>query len=62
MRSIWTKSTRSGSAGCVETRLADDGSVYVRDTKANGTGPVLAFTSGEWTAFVAGVKDGEFDL
>jgi len=24
-------------------------------------GPVLAFTEAEWRAFIAGVKDGEFD-
>lgn len=26
------------------------------------TGPVLAFTPSEWEAFVAGVKDSEFNL
>jgi hypothetical protein len=26
------------------------------------TGPVLAFTSDEWRAFVGGVRNGEFDL
>jgi hypothetical protein len=25
-------------------------------------GPVLVFTPAEWEAFVAGVRDGEFDL
>jgi hypothetical protein len=33
-----------------------------RDTKDNGTGPVLTFTPQEWRAFIGGVRDGEFDL
>jgi Domain of unknown function (DUF397) len=33
----------------------------VRDTKDNESGLVLWFTSAEWQAFVAGVKDGQFD-
>jgi hypothetical protein len=32
----------------------------VRDSK-NPTGPALIFTPGEWDAFLAGAKDGEFD-
>jgi hypothetical protein len=44
---------------CVEVANAGD-LIGVRDSK-NITGPALAFTKGEWTAFVAGVKAGEFD-
>jgi hypothetical protein len=33
----------------------------VRDTKDKGAGPVLLFTAGEWEAFTAGVRAGEFD-
>jgi hypothetical protein len=60
-RARWKKSSRSsGNGQCVE--MADvDGAVAVRDSK-DPTGPVLIFTSGEWTAFLAGAKDGEFDL
>jgi Domain of unknown function (DUF397) len=32
----------------------------VRDSK-DPAGPSLAFTTAEWEAFTAGVKDGEFD-
>jgi hypothetical protein len=32
----------------------------MRDGK-NPDGPVLVFTPGEWAAFTAGVRDGEFD-
>jgi hypothetical protein len=35
--------------------------VQVRDSK-DPDGPVLAFTRREWEAFLAGCKDGEFDL
>ncbi len=35
--------------------------ITIRDSK-NPDGPKLVFTPEEWEAFVAGVKDGEFDL
>jgi len=35
--------------------------ITIRDAK-NPDGPKLVFTPAEWDAFVAGVKDGEFDL
>jgi len=57
----WFKSSKSdGASNCVETAFATDGTIGVRDSK-NPTGPVLEFTAGEWIAFVAGVKSGEFD-
>jgi hypothetical protein len=59
---IWQKSNRSGpySDDCVEVAFVDD-AVAVRDSK-NQDGPVLLFTHSEWDAFVAGAKDGEFDV
>jgi len=58
----WRKSTRSGAYGdnCVEVAFIDE-AIAVRDSK-DRSGPVLVFTRGEWDAFVAGAKDGEFDL
>jgi hypothetical protein len=56
----WRKSRHSGGANCLEVRL-DDGRIQVRDSKDPG-GAVLTFTTDEWVAFVAGAKDGEFDL
>jgi hypothetical protein len=56
----WRKSSWSASNACVEVAFVD-GQVAVRDSK-DQTGPVLLFTSAEWTAFVSGVRDGEFDL
>ena len=59
----WKKSTRSnGSGNCVEVAINLPGIVAVRDTKDEGTGPVLTFTPAEWDAFVGATKDGEFDL
>jgi Domain of unknown function (DUF397) len=51
----------------VEVRIEEgskEGSDYVI-TMRDGSkpdGPVLRFTPAEWDAFVAGVRDGEFDL
>ena len=58
----WHKSSYSNPSGnCVE--ITNESSVIrVRDTKDNGTGPILNFTRDEWTAFINGVKDGEFDI
>jgi Domain of unknown function (DUF397) len=58
----WFKSSFSLSGvDCVEVRHLPGGGVVVRDTKAGGAGPVLSFTAGEWGAFLAGVRAGEFD-
>lgn len=57
----WRKSSFSMANGnCVETALLTTGEVAVRDSKAPDQG-VLVFTPSEWQAFVAGVKDCEFD-
>ncbi|XVV10286.1 DUF397 domain-containing protein [Actinoplanes sp. CA-131856] len=60
---IWHKSTRSGGNGgdCVEVAVNLPGIVAVRDTK-DREGAALIFTDAEWVAFLAGVRDGEFDL
>jgi Domain of unknown function (DUF397). len=59
---IWHKSSRSDNNGgaCVEVAELGD-AVAVRDSK-HPTGPALIFTPKEWTAFVGGVRGGEFDL
>lgn len=59
----WRKASYSNGNGgdCVEVADLPDGGRLVRDTKDDGTGPMLRFTPGEWRAFVLGVKDGEFD-
>lgn len=44
---------------CVGVKQTDDG-VLVRSTK-DPQKKTLSFTKDEWEAFVAGVKNGEFD-
>jgi hypothetical protein len=58
----WRTSSYSNGAGgmCVEV-AAVGGGMAVRDSK-NPTGPVLAFSAAVWDAFLAGARDGEFDL
>jgi hypothetical protein len=46
----------------VNTSAADRDLIGVRDSKDQGHGPVLLFTRAEWTAFLAGARDGEFTL
>jgi len=60
---VWRKSTRSDNGGnsCVEVAKNLPDVVGVRDSK-DRTGPTLAFDPVAWSAFIAGVKDGEFDL
>ena len=55
----WFTSSFSGANGCVQVRLGNG--ALVRDSK-DPTGPVLRFTEHEWTAFLDGVRNGEFDL
>ena len=60
---MWRKSSRSGYSGsCVEIANFSDGQIGIRDSKANGLGPVIFVAPADWSAFVAGIKDGQFDL
>ncbi|WP_026454228.1 DUF397 domain-containing protein [Saccharomonospora iraqiensis] len=57
----WRKSSYSGlKTDCVEFRRVDGG-VEVRNSK-RPEGATIRYTDAEWRAFLAGVKDGEFDL
>jgi hypothetical protein len=47
---------------CVEVGVAPDGSVVVRASREADQATALVFTGDEWTAFLKGVKAGEFDL
>lgn len=61
---MWRKSSACGTNACVEVATTSYGEttrVAVRDSK-NPHHPALLFTHAEWQAFVAGVKNGEFDL
>jgi hypothetical protein len=54
----WRTSSFSGSNGgnCLESASVP-GAVLVRDTKDNGTGPVLRFAPTAWTAFIDQAKN-----
>jgi hypothetical protein len=56
----WYKSSYSESGNCVELARLPNRSLAVRDSK-DRRGATLTFTPSEWCAFLAGVKDGEFD-
>lgn len=54
----WRKSSYSGGQGgnCIE--VADHaGRVLVRDTKQDGTGPVLQFGAASWRRFTDSLND-----
>ena len=52
----WRKSSYSGGqANCVELGSAP-GHVLIRDTKTNGTGPVLRVTLTAWHRFTASIR------
>ena len=58
----WVVSSHSGSDNaCVAVALDGAGEVVIHNTNRPQLG-TLPFTPAEWRAFVAGVKDGEFDL
>lgn len=57
----WRKSTHSGGQGnCVEVAALPSGGVAVRHSR-DPESPALLYTADEFTAFLSGAKDGEFD-
>jgi len=64
-RARWRKSSFSGGGQnggnrCVEVAALDDGRIAVRNSNAPDAG-VVYFTRAEMAAWIAGVKNAEFD-
>jgi Domain of unknown function (DUF397) len=59
-RLVWRKSRMSGTSNCVEVAFA--GSTVLLRNSRDPAGPTIALSRDEWTAFLAGVRQGEFDL
>jgi hypothetical protein len=57
----WFKSSASSSGACVEAAHLPAGGVALRDTKDRAKAPHY-YTRDQWAAFLAGAKNGEFDL
>ena len=57
----YRRSTFCGGGTCIEVAPLPDGTVALRDSK-DLTVPEHRYTPEEWSAFVQGVKAGEFDF
>lgn len=56
----WIASRACNNSACVQVAYLTGGKIAVRDSKDTSKVPHV-FDREEWTAFVSGVKAGEFD-
>ena len=55
----WSRAKRCGNNACIEVAKAGDDRYLIRDSTRPEAAP-LEVTKAEWTAFVQGVRDGDF--
>ncbi|MFI5934904.1 DUF397 domain-containing protein [Actinoplanes sp. NPDC051494] len=58
-RPAWRRSSKCANGNCIEVAKVGE-SYLIRDSSRPDEQP-LTFLADEWRAFVAGVKDGEFE-
>jgi Domain of unknown function (DUF397) len=56
----WHVARKCDAGNCVRVASSSADTIVISDSK-NPDGPVLTYTRAEWEAFVAGVRDGDFD-
>lgn len=61
LRATYKRSSYCSTGACVEVIRLENGDVSLRDSK-NPTKEALRFTTEEWSAFLKGVKAGEFEV
>ena len=55
----WLVAQKCNGGSCV--RVASRGEQVVIGDSKNPGGPILTYTRSEWTAFVDGIREGDFD-
>jgi len=55
----WRVARQCNGGACIRVASAGD-TVVIGDSK-NPHGPVLAYSRAEWSAFVEGIRQGDFD-
>jgi hypothetical protein len=58
---VWITSRACNNSACVQVAHLPGGLVALRDSK-DVTKPAHVFDGEEWSSFLTGVKNGEFDL
>lgn len=57
----WYNASSNDGSSCVDVRMLDDGTVQTRNSNFPDT-TVVSHDGTEWTVFIAGAKEGKFDL
>jgi hypothetical protein len=60
-KAAWFTSRACNNSACVQVAHLEGGMVALRDSKDTSK-PAHVFDVDEWSAFISGVKAGEFDL